>query len=111
MRNNYQIGIQKAVLDAIVQGQKMGLDYVTKQQIIESVSKVMELKDPQNQVGQALYQLSQRNSKFKNPRIKKFIEENKHLGWVPVEEEVARLYPKKWRHQQHKNIKNSNTFK
>jgi len=94
--SKYQTGIQKAVLDAIVQGQQLELPYVTKQQIIESVSKVMPLENPQAQVGQALWQLSQRNSKYRNPRIKKYIEDDKHLGWVPVEEEVERLYPKRW---------------
>jgi len=93
MRNNYQTGIQKAVLHAIIQAQALGLDYVSKQQIIESVSKVMKLENPQAQVGQALWQLSQRNSKYRNPRIKKYFEKNKHVGWVPVEEEVERLYP------------------
>lgn len=71
MPKKYQIGIQKAVLFVIADNQIKGFDYITKQDIIAGVKKVLpDIKDEQNKIGQALYQL-QRKTKYRTPRIKK----------------------------------------
>lgn len=86
--NKYQTGIQKNVFEIIKQSKIAGLKYITKQQILKEVVRVMpDLNYPQDKVGQALYQL-QRKSKFRRPRIKKFYDKDgKHLGWTVVDEE------------------------
>jgi len=88
---SYQTGIQKAVLQVIENSKKLELPYITKQQIMKEVSKIVELKDPENQIGQALYQL-QRKSKYRRPRIKKFKDKDGNmLGWTAVKEYFDRF--------------------
>jgi len=94
-RKKYQTGIQKAVLHVIEISKKLGLLYITKQQIMQEVSKIVQLKDPKtdskNQVGQALYQL-QHKSKYRRPRIKKYIDkEGNMLGWTSIKEYFDRF--------------------
>ena len=76
----YQTGIQLAVYEAVKQGKELGLPYVSKQQIIDEVSRVIPLKKPGTQVGQALYQL-QHDKKYIGPKIK-------HVkgGWTLVDD-------------------------
>jgi len=46
------------------------------------------MRDPKNQVGQALVHL-QKTTKFRRPRIKKFFgREGKNLGWTTYEDEI-----------------------
>jgi len=86
-KGSYQTGIQDTVLEVIKQSKRMGLKYITKQQIIKEVKRIMpDLKNVDTKVGQALYQLSKK-SKYKRQRIKKFHDkEGKKLGWIPVDE-------------------------
>ena len=82
----YQTGIQLAVYEAIKQGKELGLPYITKQQIIDNVNRVIELKKPGTQIGQALYQL-QHQKKYVGPKIK-------HVkgGWTLVDDaEVPKI--------------------
>ena len=75
----YQTGIQKAVLQSIINAKKHELPYITKTQIINEVKKIVSMKDPENQVGQALYQL-QRQTKYRRPRITKHKDEDGSTG-------------------------------
>lgn len=71
MTAKYQIGIQDAVKHTIIQSKKMGLPYITKQQIINEIKKIIpRLKNPTSKVGQALYQLQQPR-KYKRNEIRK----------------------------------------
>jgi len=84
--SKYQTGIQKAVLQVIRKSRELGLPYLTKKQITEEVSKIIQLKDPEkdsaNQISQAIYQL-QRKTKYRTPRIRKYIDKNGNLlGWT-----------------------------
>lgn len=93
----YQTGIQESVFRAIKKAEKLGLPYITKDQIIEEVQRNMELRKPSEQVGQALYQL-QREGKFVKKRIEKVKipskeqyqpeDEYYQYGWVPVKKSV-----------------------
>jgi len=91
----YKTGIQKAVLQVIEESKKAGLPYITKQQIMNDVSKIVILKDPKNdsknEIGQALYQL-QRKTKYRRPRIKKYFDKDGNmLGWTSVKEHFDRF--------------------
>lgn len=90
----YQTGIQEAVFQAIKKADKLGLPYITKDQIITEVQRIMDLKKPSEQVGQALYQL-QCDGKFVKKRIEKvkIPLKEKHqrpedeyytYGWIPI---------------------------
>lgn len=83
MDKKYQTGIQDTVLEIIVQSKKMKLDYITKQQIIAEISKIIpDLKNPDPQVSQALYQLQQKG-KYQTTKIKKkYNPLGKRLGWT-----------------------------
>jgi len=83
----YQTGIQKTVLEIIKESKKARLKYITKKQIMIETKRAMpELKDVQNKVGQALYQL-QRKTKYRRPRIKRFYDKlKKALGWTIIDE-------------------------
>ena len=87
----YQTGIQKTILEIIKQSKEAELKYITKKQItIEALRAMPNLKDHQNKIGQALYQL-QRKSKFRRPRIKKYYDkEGMQLGWTLVQDEWFR---------------------
>ena len=77
MTSEYQIGIQPAVKHTIIQSKKMGLPYITKQQIINEIKKIIpDLKNPTAKVGQALYQLQQ-EKKYRRVEIRK-IAHNKY---------------------------------
>jgi len=93
----YQTGIQNTVLQIIKKADKLGLPYITKDQIVEEIKKYMELKKPEEQVGQALYQL-QKEGKFVKKRIekvripkkeKKLRPEDEYYsyGWKPIKNE------------------------
>lgn len=66
----YQTGIQNTVLQIIKKADKLGLPYITKDQIVEEITRYMDLNKPEEQVGQALYQL-QKEGKFVKKRIEK----------------------------------------
>ena len=81
-----QVGIQKAIYEIIQQSKKNGLPYITKQQILDELKDIITLKQPKDQVGQALYHL-QRESKFRRPRIKKYTDKKgKKLGWTVIDD-------------------------
>lgn len=82
----YQTGIQKTVFEVIKQSKKLDFEYITKKQITaEVIVKIPELKNSEDKIGQALYQL-QRQTKFRRPRIKKYCKDGKQLGWTIVGE-------------------------
>jgi len=86
LKKDAQQGVQMHVLEAIKDSKKMGFKCITKQEIINQVQqKGFNLNKPEEQVGQALYQL-QRKTKFREPRIKKFKTEEKK-GWTVINEE------------------------
>ena len=85
MKQSAQMGIQQYVLEAIKDSKRMHYICITKQEIITQVQqKGFKLKDPQSQVGQALYQL-QRTTKFRQPRIQK-IKTDEKTGWTIIDE-------------------------
>ena len=87
-RKKYQKGIQEAVFETIENSKRKGHPYISKKDIIIHLKSQMgiTLKDPNSQVGQALRQL-QKKTKFRRPRIKKFVDKKGvKKGWVPVEE-------------------------
>jgi len=87
MKKNAQMGIQDYVLQAIKDSKRMGYDCINKKEIIIHIKqKGFKLKNPDSQVGQALYQL-QRTTKFRQPRIQK-IKTNKKSGWAIIDKEV-----------------------
>jgi len=98
-RKIYKTGIQKSVLHVIENSKKVGLPYITKKQIMKEVSKIVDFKDKNkipNKVGQALYQL-QRKSKYRRPRIKKYIDKDGNMvGWTSTKnyiELINKKYP------------------
>lgn len=67
----YQSGIQASVNYIIHQSKDMNLFYITKQQIIQEVKKLIpNIKNVEVKIGQALYQLQQPR-KYKRQEIKK----------------------------------------
>lgn len=78
-----QVGIQKATFEVIKQSKRNELPYISKQQIINEVKDIIVLKEPTEQVGQALYQL-QRKTKYRQPRIKKYFVNGCRTGWTVV---------------------------
>jgi len=67
----YQSGIQSSVEYIIQQSRDMKLPYITKQQIIHEVKKLIpNIKNAETKIGQALYQL-QKPRKYKRQEIKK----------------------------------------
>ena len=67
----YQVGIQGAVRHVILQSKRMDLPYITKQQIINEIKKIIPgMKYPNEKIGQALYQL-QRPKKYRRVEIRK----------------------------------------
>jgi hypothetical protein len=83
MQRKYQTGMNKTVYEIIKQSHEMGLKYIPTFDITEQVKKIRpDISQPYGKVRQALYQL-QRNTKFKNQRIKKFYDRyGKRKGWA-----------------------------
>ena len=85
MKKTAQRGIQQQVLDAIKDSKRMHYECITKKEIITQVQqKGLKLKQPESQVGQALYQL-QRTTKFRQPRIQK-VKTDEKTGWAIIDE-------------------------
>ena len=71
MSKKYQSGIQASVKYIVQQSKDMNLPYITKQQIIQEVKKLIpNIKNVETKIGQALYQLQQQR-KYKRQEIKK----------------------------------------
>ena len=71
MSKKYQVGIQSSVKYIIKQSKDMNLPYITKQQIIQEVKKLIpNIKNVEIKIGQALYQL-QLPRKYKTQEVKK----------------------------------------
>lgn len=71
MSKKYQVGIQSSVKYIIQQSKDMNLPYITKQQIIQEVKKLIpNIKNVEVKIGQALYQLQQPR-KYKRQEVKK----------------------------------------
>lgn len=71
MNKKYQSGIQASVKYIVKQSRDMDLPYITKQQIIHEVKKLIpNIKNVEIKIGQALYQLQQPR-KYKRQEIKK----------------------------------------
>jgi len=88
-RNKYQIGIQEEVFKVVEDSKKKLLPFITKEDIIKNLQqKKIKMRDPKNQVGQALFHL-QKKTKYRRPRIKKYLDKNgKKLGWTTYEEKI-----------------------
>ena len=86
-KKKYQKGIQEMVLKIIEDSKRKQLPYITKKDIIINLKQQdVKLKDPNAQVGQALYQL-QRKTKYRRPRIRKFKDKKGVTkGWTTVED-------------------------
>jgi len=87
--SEYQKGIQEFVLSVIRSIERVpGKRYITQQEIVDEVKKYRpELKDPQRQVKQAIYHLSQ-DKKLKDKRIEP-VESwaGRRLGWKVVDKD------------------------
>lgn len=88
-RSKYQVGIQDEVYSVVEEARKKRLPFVTKEDIIKNLKqKSITMRDPKNQVSQALYQL-QKKSKYKRPRIKKYYDkQGKKQGWTTYEDKI-----------------------
>jgi len=88
-RSKYQVGIQDEVFKVIEEAKKKQLPFVTKEDIIKNLKqKKVTMRDPTNQVGQALYHL-QKKTKYRRPKIKKYFDEyEKKLGWTTYEDKI-----------------------
>ena len=71
MAKKYQVGIQSSVRYIVQQSKDMNLPYITKQQIMQEVKKLIpNIKNMEVKIGQALYQLQQPR-KYKRQEVKK----------------------------------------
>lgn len=87
--NTYQRGIQEFVLSIIRSIEKVpGKRYITQQEILDEVEKYRpELKNPQRQVKQAIYHLSQ-DKKLIPKRIEPVTSwKGRKLGWRVVDKD------------------------
>jgi uncharacterized protein (DUF1919 family) len=86
----YQIGIKEAVFKSIKESKKLKFEYITKKDITRNViQQGIHLKNPEAQIGQALYHL-QLKTKYRRPLIKKHIHTDtqgrKHRGWTIIDD-------------------------
>jgi len=88
-RSKYQIGIQDKVFAVIEEAKKKQLPFITKTDIIKNLKqKNFKMRDPKNQVGQALLHL-QKQTKYRRPRIKKYYDkQGRKLGWTTYEDKI-----------------------
>jgi hypothetical protein len=88
-RSKYQIGIQDKVFAVIEEAKKKQLPFITKEDIIKNLKqKKVKMRDPEHQVGQALFHL-QKKTKYKRPRVKKFFDKHgRKLGWTTFEDKI-----------------------
>jgi len=85
-KEEYQLGIQRAVFETLRNSRMAGIPYLKKKEIISGVKDILpELTEPDNKVSQALYHLS-RETKFRRKKIEKVREENKAKGWTVLDE-------------------------
>lgn len=89
-QKQYQTGIQDIVYKIIEESKKKGLPYITKSDIISNIQNTsFNLKDPENQVGQALNHLKT-DTKYRRAKIKKYYNERGSMkGWTTNEEEIT----------------------
>ena len=88
-RKKYQVGIQEEVYNIVEEAKKKKLPFITKIDIIKNLKqKGITMRDPKNQVGQALYHLQQK-TKYRRPRVKKYYDKKgRKQGWTTYEDKI-----------------------